>query len=470
MTPFEFDMALQEPVFYMMRRGIRVDEALRTEMAQKAHEEWGKWQRLLNEVAARQLNVNSDTQVHNYLYHDPNGLKQPVRRKNKKVTADEDALRAIMAQAEAKRLEAKTQASQTKWMRVFLSAKLMLKIRAVRKQLSSYLGCPPNCGCKKPSQVLADEDGRMRCTITVGGTETMRFSHSKTLWDTGLNMATNPHSIRPIFVADDGMEMAEFDLNRGESWVYAFLSMDPELIRIHTNGADFHAETAEAIQTAFGGGGLSSTEIRRLAKTGDVFGYRIRFLGKKTNHASSYRMGPFRGAEVVNEEADETNITVTPSQMEKAQRLWRQKYVGIELWWNDIDRTLDKTRTLTTPYGRVRKFYGFMSDHLKKEATAYVPQSTSVDYLNRGMLRVYKELVERGAYGLELLQQTHDSILVQYQQGCRDEVFPEIIARLTSTVVINDHEVSIPVEGLYGQNWGDYHPERNPQGLREWEG
>lgn len=460
MTPFQLDMALQAPVFYMMRRGIRVDQEKKKELSDKAQTEWVRSQALLDEIAGRPVNVNSGGaagQVAKFLY---NELKIPPRRKNKKITTDEDALRAIMAQAEAKIGELKQDQAKERWVRAFLGTKLILKIRGVRKELSSYTG----------PKVLFDKDGRMRCSISVGGTETMRFSHSKTPWGTGLNLATVAHRLRPMYIADDGYEIAEFDLNRGESWVYTFLSLDPELMRIHLGGGDFHAETAFAIQSAFGAKGLTVEEIRRLAKSGDAFGYKLRYLGKKVNHASSYRMGPFRGAEVVNEESDETNITVTPSQMATAQKFWAQKYIGIKRWWNEIDRQLESTRILTTPYGRVRQFFGFMNDHLKKEATAAVPQSTSVDYLNRGMLRVFNELVEPGYFGLELLHQNHDSILVQYPAQHRDNVFPEIIERLTSTVHINGHDVSIPIEGLYGQNWGDFHEEKNPEGLQEWKG
>ena len=471
MNPFQFDMALQRPVFYMMRRGIRVDQAKKLEFAEEAHVQWGQFQLSLNEVAGGPLNVNSPKQVHSYLYTE---LGVPVRRKRdpktgkSKVTADEDALRAIMANAESDMAKVKRDETKSRHFRIYLSAKIMLKIREVRKRLSSYTGCPEECTCKKPSRVLFDEDGRMRCSISVGGTETMRFAHSKTLWETGCNMATIPHKLRPMFIADEGCELAELDLNRGESWVYAYLSMDPELLRIHTTGLDFHSETAAIIQSVFGSEELSAQEIAKRTKEGDPFAFKLRFLGKKRNHSSAYRMGPFRAAEQVNEEADETNITVTPTQMKDAQRLWIGKYFGIKVWWDEIDRKVENDRFLTTSYGRKRDFFGFMNDALKKEATAYEPQSTSVDYLNHGMLRVYDELVEPGHFGLELLHQNHDSILVQYPKQHRDQVIPEMISRIESVININGTDVTIPVEATYGLNWGDYHKERNPEGLRDW--
>lgn len=465
MSPFEFDMALQAPVFYMMRRGIRVDRGVKRDLSIEAHEKWGTYQKRLNEVVGRSLNVNSPKQVKEVLYGE---LGAPIRKKNKKVTTNEDALRSIMAFAEGKLKKLVQNEAKMRWARVFLCAKLILLIRGIRKEVSSYFGCPPGCSCKKPSEIAFDSDGRMRCTISVGGTETMRFSHSKTLWGTGLNMATIPHRLRTMFIADDDMELCELDLNRGESWVYAHLSEDPELMRIHREGLDFHSISASVVQTAFGSEGLSAEMIAMKVKGGDAFAYKLRYLGKRINHASAYRMGPFRGAQVINAESDDTNITVTPGEVEKAQKLWRQRYMGMEGWWSEIDRTISTTRTLETPYGRRRQFFGFMSEHLLKEATAYVPQSTSVDYMNTGMLRVYQDLIAKGAFGLELLHQNHDSILIQYPKEKRDEVIPEVMQRLTSTVIINGHDVTIPVEASCGQNWGDWHPKKNPGGIKEW--
>lgn len=457
MTPFQFDMMLQEPVFYMMNRGIRADLEKRRELSEEAHAAWDKNQKMLNIIAGSPINVSSNKQMKALLYTE---LGLPVRRRKRSdgkttITADEDALRSLMALADDKRRSSKRKETVEKWTRSFLACRLTLNIREQRKLIESYLDVP------------LDDDQRARCTMTVGGAETMRFSHSKTLWDTGMNLATIPHKLRTFFIADEGKTLGEFDLNRGESWVYTFLSLDPELLRIHSGGLDFHAETAAIIQSAFGSSSLTPQEVRSLAKSGDPFGYKIRYLGKKVNHASAYRMGPFRAAEVINQESDDTGITVVPRQMKVAQKLWLQKYTGIQDWWWDIDEKIQSERTLWTPYGRKREFFGFINDHLLKEATAVVPQSTSVDYLNHGMLRVYKELVEKKAYGLELLHQNHDSILVQFDEGREKEVEGEVTERLLSTIVINGHEVTIPVEGTFGKNWGDYHVERNPEGLRE---
>jgi DNA polymerase-1 len=442
-NPFEFDRALQEPVFYMMRRGFRVDVGMKARLQAEYQGQWEKHQKNLDIIAGGTLNVSSPKQMKDFFYGE---LKLPPRRKDGSLTLDEDACRALLAIAENNMREAKTDAARYKWQRAFLGLTLVLKIRGVRKRKESYL------------DVALDPDGRMRTLLRVGGAETGRLTASKTLWDTGCNLQTIPVELRKMFIADDDMEIGEFDLNRGESWVYAHLSGDPELIRIHTSMGDFHSETASAISVTFGGV-LSVEEVIKLYKSGDYLGYKIRFVGKKVNHASAYRMGPFRGAEVINEESDDTGITITVAQMKMAQALWQNKYAGIKDWWAWIDNKMNEDRTLETPYGRKRTFFGWYSDQLLKEATAYVPQSTSADYLNIGMLKTFRKRVQKGMF--ELLHNNHDSIVIQYPRALRDEVLGQVIEDLTSTVRVRDYQFSIPIEAKYGPSWGE---------LTEWHG
>lgn len=439
-TPFDFDMALQEPVFYMMNTGLLVDLEQKNEFSEEYTDKWKESQVKLDGVVGHPLNVNSVSprggKVGEWLYGQ---LGLPERRFDNKITTREAALRSLLAYCEQRLREVKTESARQKYLRGYISLMLILKIRAIRKRLSSYIN------------VQVDNDLRMRSTISVGGTETGRFSHSKTLWGTGCNLATVPRELRSMFIASEGKELAEFDLNRGESWVYAHLSEDPELMRIHQSGGDFHTETAVAIASAFGEYIRDWGEWK--AKVGEDKAYKMRFCGKKVNHASAYREGAFKGAEEFNKEAEDTGITCTVGQFKKALALWHRKYIRMQTWWDLIEIQLDKDRTLETPYGRNRIFYGHWGDELFKEATAYVPQSTSVDYLNRGMLEVWERLVKPGFHGLMLCHQQHDSIVVEYDEGTRDEVVPAVIECIESTVDINGYDVKIPVEVKYGPRW-----------------
>ncbi len=455
-SPFEFDMLLQQPVHEMMAEGILVDQEEKKRLQVAAISSWAESRNVLKQVVGFDLNVSSPKQVPEFLF---NTLGLPKKTKKKtdgsgesKITGDEEALRATMSTCFEQIGKLKTDSAKQRYMIGFIACKEILKIRGIRKQLSSYLGIHISKGKIDGEAALEDPDGRVRGTISVGGTETARFSHSKTLWDTGVNLATVPKSLRSMYIADEGYELAEFDLNRGESWVYAHLSEDPELLRIHTEGLDFHSETASAISGVIGEKFLSVEYIIE-HKDGDCF--KLRYVGKRVNHASSYRMKRYTCAESINAEAEDTGITVTVGEAGKAQEAWHRKYFMVRSnWWPEIERQIGSDRTMRTPYGRVHTFHGFLGDELYKAATAYVPQSTSVDYLNRGFLKVFHRFQKPEAWGLKILAQVHDSILVKYRVGFRDEAIQSIVETMHSSLTIKDRTFSIPVEPQYGQSWG----------------
>ncbi len=438
-NPYEFDMAILQIVLPMIQRGIRIDEEKRQYFKEKYTALYKDFQTDLETVVGHDLNVNSTKAVPQYLFHE---LGLPIRKRGGKVSTKEEVLRDLLAYCEFHYRNAKSDKDLLLYKRGYLSIMFILKVRGIRKRLSSYIN------------PAIDTDGRMRTNLSVGGTETGRFTSAKTLWDTGCNMQTIPKELRYMFIADEGKEIAEFDLERGESWIYAHLSNDPELIEIHQAGRDFHSETAAIVSSIFSDKPLSVSDIILLHKAKDREGSKLRFLGKKLNHASAYRMGPKVGADEVNKEADDTGITVTMSEFRKAQELWRRNYFMIESWWNEIEVQLNKNRTMTTPYGRKRVFHDRWGNKLFKDATAYVPQSTSVDYANLGMLSVYNTLVKKRAFALEILHQNHDSILVQYDAQYREEVIPTIIDLMESELIVGDHKFTIPVEAQYGHSCG----------------
>lgn len=446
-TPFEFDMALQAPVFHMIRTGLRVDLEQRNRFDAEYSSKWRYEQDRLNNIVGADFNVNSHGptgQVATYLYDD---LGLPERKLQGKRTANEAALRALLALCEERAKNLATPRAKMKWLRGYLSIMMILKIRALRKRLSSYI------------RAKLDDDGRMRTAISVGGTSTARFSHSKTLWGTGCNLATVPHELRLMFIASRDKELCELDLNRGESWIYSHLAEDPEMMRIHRDSEDFHIETACAISEVFGKH-ITVADWPELEKELPERAYKLRFTGKKINHASAYRMGPFRGAEEINKEADDTGITVTVAQMKVSQRLWQKKYFMMPHWWREIDDKLNEDRTLSTPYGRTQTFFDFWGPELFKAATAYVPQSTSVDYINVGMLNTWHNLIDPvGRWGLDLLHQNHDSILIEYFPEYRDEVIRAVTEHILHEVEVKGYKIVIPVEAKFGNSWGQ---------LKEW--
>src|SRR5206468_12296259 len=62
-----------------------------------------------------------------------------------------------------------------------------------------------------------DPDGRIRTSYNIGGTTTGRLSSSFSEFGTGTNLQNIEENLRSIFIADEGMKLAYFDAEQGES-------------------------------------------------------------------------------------------------------------------------------------------------------------------------------------------------------------------------------------------------------------
>jgi DNA polymerase I-like protein with 3'-5' exonuclease and polymerase domains len=83
-----------------------------------------------------------------------------------------------------------------------------------------------------------------------------------------------------------------------------------------------------------------------------------------------------------------------------------------------------------------------------RKGYAFLPQSTCVDYLNHGLVRVEKKLPGK------LRLQIHDSMVLSIPVAEIEEAISVITAALAIPVVINNEDLTIPVEIKVGEkNW-----------------
>lgn len=280
-------------------------------------------------------------------------------------------------------------------------------------------------------------------------------------------MMTEPRliSIRSVTVAPPGKVLIAADLAQAESWIVAYLANEPNMKHALHNG-DIHTETAgSAIFYPYTG----CAHVWRKGKQecencGNTINKTQRYIGKRYNHASSYRMSYIRAAEVINKDGDKPPyVTVTLAESKIYSTEWH-KFYNVKGWWSDIESTLNATRRLTTPYGRSRVFYANWGDELFKEATAYVPQSTVADHfdgaihpelgISGGLLEIYKQLVIPYPEN-KIIGQAHDSLLMEVPTQTHEEILERVKALLLRPLVINGEEFTIPVDAEVGDRWGE---------------
>lgn len=184
---FEFEMKELEIASHISRAGLLVDTNRRQLLEGAVTYKYVKQLDILERLTYQGFNVNSPKQVQAVLYE---ALKLPVRRKRGgQVTADSDALFALIALCKEKIGTLRAPGPLAEWQRKFLIIKMIMLIRGDRKMLSSYL------------RARTGGDGRMRSTFKVAATETGRWAAEKYVDGTGCNSQTFPREA--IEIPDD---------------------------------------------------------------------------------------------------------------------------------------------------------------------------------------------------------------------------------------------------------------------------
>jgi DNA polymerase I-like protein with 3'-5' exonuclease and polymerase domains len=276
---------------------------------------------------------------------------------------------------------------------------------------------------------------------------------------------------RDLLVAPKGKTIIAADLSQAETWIVAY-SANEDNMKFALKYGDIHAQTASLIYFP------QQQENHEWKKVnghyickncGVDISYEMRYLGKKCNHGTSYRMKAKQQATSINKESDQPPyLIVTEKQCEGYQAAWHG-YYNIRNWWYDIENQLDKDRTLTTPYNRQRTFYGNLSNPYEraetlKAATAFAPQSTVCDHftgkvqdelgIEGGLLKIYSNIVKKSKGEVELVNMSHDSCVLYVPNQMVNEVALESKSYLLRPLIVKGEEFTIPVDVEVGERYG----------------
>ena len=396
---YEFVHPLLPILMEMQMKGVKLDQTVREEAERKYAEEVTLLQGKLDAAVGRPINVNSNKQMKQLLYDDL-GLPAKYKRGTTSETADEEALIALSKQYPSPIFD------------------LILKIRHDRKLLSTYL---VNKG---------GEDGRIRCSYVIGGTETGRLSSRKSVFGTGTNLQNIPKGIcRRMFVADEGKVLVQADLSQAEARVVAHLAEDERLVETFNKGEDIHSNVASWV---------FNKDIKDIT-TGDKKSDREK--AKHLIHASNYGIGPRKFAFVAE----------IP---EKEAKVLLQKYFDtfpkIKGWQFSVQSQLRHSRTFITPMGRKRTFFGRWGDQLFREAYAFVPQSTVGDVLNKAIINLKRLHVDT-----EFMLQNHDAFVTQVGVEHVAEEMRLIKKAFDIPIMVKGRTFTIPIDFKVGKNWDE---------------
>lgn len=275
---------------------------------------------------------------------------------------------------------------------------------------------------------------------------------------------------RSIFIAHPGNELLAFDLSQAETWIVAAKAHEQNMFRA-LNGGDIHSDTAVALfhpEMTYCEHKWQKNDddsVQCLSHCGTLISKDGRYLGKRYNHASSYRMSYLKAAEIINKDSIITGVAISNAQSKLYSERWHG-YYSIKGWWSEIELQLGEAgRTLETVYGFRRTFYGPWGDELFKEATAFEPQSTVSDHCNGavhpdlkiegGIIGIRRYLKANPRVPAKIVHTAHDSVTLDVHKSAVDDMIQVCYKNLHRPLIVNGYEFTIPVDGERGERWGE---------------
>lgn len=258
------------------------------------------------------------------------------------------------------------------------------------------------------------------------------------------------YAIRSMVRARKGHKLIQCDLSAAEAWCVAFLAHDENMKK--GLAGDLHTLSARII--------FELSEDTPVAKDSIE-----RYLGKKWNHSSNYMAGPEQLAKGVNGDSDQPPyVTITVAQARQYYTRWHSFY-RVKDWWQTVEDRIKATRTITTIYRRKRKFYGFLSKDMLKEAVAFGPQSIIADHMlghvqpeigiPGGLLHVYRTIVEPSRGEIRCLNTSHDSAILEVPNQLVSETAERFVDCLYRPMIIEGEELYVPVDCEIGERWAE---------------
>lgn len=148
--------------------------------------------------------------------------------------------------------------------------------------------------------------------------------------------------------------------------------------------------------------------------------------------------------------AGNANIGLGVSEVERVQSWYFTLCPEIKEWQNSLIETVNRERRVSNVYGYKSPIAARITNNTYNEMVAWIPQSSVGILINKGMVRIDKELPE-----IELLLQVHDSLVGQFDTELEDGMKEKIIHCCSNPLPYAD-PMTIPLDvKMSRNNWGE---------------
>lgn len=441
------------PYITMQLQGLTVDREAIVDITSKASRRTVQMERMMRLLTGLKLNPRSSKQIASYLY-------------DKRKIADRPA---------------KDLTSAKTLLQLYLKTGLELipflqeaRAQGMKRSKVTFVSYPG------PQFFILNRKTELyNCRYNISGTNTMRLSSAKLLNIYGNNSQNFEKELRRIIVASIGKILVQVDQAGAEALVVAYLCRNGNFRQLFLNGIKSHVFVAmhlfceqweELMQCRLDNyvnapiAELKKLprwkELERWIKESDKWPANKRYyhIAKMVCHASNYGMkAPTFRLNVL--EKSEGKINLSLKEAQTYLTTYHSLFPEIQEWHAATVFELRKNRVLRNLFGFPRVFTGPEGDDLYKEAYAFVPQST-VGTITNMCITECQQRCEIDPIFLEaavdMLQNNHDSCLLQCNVGTENRIYPEIQKHMNRELVSPRGEQFRMKSGVsIGYNWSD---------------
>ena len=283
-------------------------------------------------------------------------------------------------------------------------------------------------------ETLCCDDGRIRCSYNLHGTETGRLS------STDPNMQNIPRNskIKDLITCEEGNTLVQLDYSQAELRVLTALSGDPYLLEIYTSGKDLH----DMMATKMFGPGFTKEQ---------------RVITKSLNFGIAYGRGPQSIAKM---------FKLSMAEAQKTVRDWYAAVPEVEKFIAAKRKEPFQGETCKTPFGRERHFVITSENkyHVSNEAINFPIQSIASDLTLLSVLEIQRWIEQMGYSDIvKIVATVHDSIVMEVKDD------PELISEVAhkGAAVMRDQpkkynigivDVPFRADAEVGKTWGGVKP------------
>ncbi len=278
---------------------------------------------------------------------------------------------------------------------------------------------------------ISPADGRVHGQFNLHGTETGRLSSSNP------NMQNIPRTklIKNQFMSPLGWSIIQVDFSQVELRVAAMLSKDRTMTGFFHQGGDLHVETASRVYN------VSSDKVTK----------EQRSLAKGVGFGILYG----RGAPAIS-----AATGVPEHEAEQFIKDYFNLYSGVNRWIKSMHKQAKRDGFVSTPFGRMRRLPGAMSDDKKvwlyaeRQAANTPIQSTASDLTLMSLIELDAALDERDAV---IVSTVHDSIILYARDGCIDDTARTCKRIMEHLSGLPDELTTVPIiaDVEVGKRWGE---------------